>query len=30
MRAYECVQASRSAGRPTAKAYIDGMIDNFI
>lgn len=30
MRAYECVLASRSAGRPTAKAYIDGMIDNFI
>ncbi len=30
MRAYECVQASRSAGRPTAQAYIDAMIDSFV
>ena len=30
MKAYECVQASRSAGRATAKAYIDGMTDVFV
>ncbi|MBQ8507782.1 MAG: acetyl-CoA carboxylase carboxyl transferase subunit alpha [Clostridia bacterium] len=30
MKAYECVQAARSAGRPTALEYIHGMIDNFI
>ena len=30
MKAYECVQASRSAGRATAKAYIDAMTDVFV
>ena len=30
MKAYECVQASRSAGRATAKAYIDGMTEVFV
>lgn len=30
MRAYECVQASRSAGRRTAQAYIGAMIDSFM
>ena len=30
MNAYECVQASRSAGRATAQAYIDAMTDVFV
>lgn len=30
MKAYECVQAARSAGRATAKAFIDGMTDVFV
>ena len=30
MNAFECVKASRSAGRPTARNYIEGMIDGFI
>lgn len=30
MNAYECVQASRSAGRATARAYIDAMTDVFV
>ena len=30
MKAYECVQASRSPGRQTALAYINGLIDGFI
>lgn len=30
MNAYECVKASRSVGRLTAKSYIDGMIDGFM
>jgi acetyl-CoA carboxylase carboxyl transferase subunit alpha len=30
MKAYECVQASRSPGRQTALAYINGVVDGFI
>ena len=30
MKAYECVQAARSAGRATARAYIDTMADVFV
>ena len=30
MNAYECVQASRSTGRATARAYIDAMTDVFV
>ena len=30
MKAYECVQASHSAGRATAKAFIDAMTDVFV
>ena len=30
MKAYECVQAARSAGRATAKAFIDAMTDVFV
>ncbi len=30
MKAYECVQAARSAGRATARAYIDAMADVFV
>ena len=30
MNAYECVQASRAAGRPTALRYISGMVDGFM
>ena len=30
MNAYDCVQASRSAGRATARAYIDAMTDLFV
>ena len=30
MKAYECVQASRAKGRPTALAYIGAMIDGFV
>lgn len=30
MNAYECVKASRGSGRPTARNYIEGMIDGFI
>lgn len=30
MKAYDCVQASRSAGRPTALSYIGAMIDGFM
>ena len=30
MKAYECVQASRAAGRPTALSYIRGMIEGFL
>ena len=30
MKAYDCVQASRAKGRPTALAYIGAMIDGFV
>ena len=30
MNAYDCVQASRSTGRATARAYIDAMTDVFV
>ena len=30
MKAYECVQSARAAGRPTALHYIGGMVDHFI
>lgn len=30
MTAYECVQASRAKGRPTALGYIGAMIDDFV
>lgn len=30
MKAYECVQAARSAGRPTALSYIKGVLTGFI
>ena len=30
MKAYECVQSARAAGRPTALYYINGMVDHFI
>ncbi len=30
MNAYECVQASRASGRPTALKYIHGLIDGFM
>ncbi len=30
MKAYECVQAARGAGRATARAYIDAMADVFV
>lgn len=30
MNAYECVQAARSPGRPTALNYISGLVDDFI
>ena len=29
MKAYECVQASRSAGRPTALSYIRALVEDF-
>ena len=30
MKAYDCVQASRAKGRPTALSYIGAMIDGFV
>lgn len=30
MKAYECVQASRSAGRPTALSYIGALVEDFM
>ena len=30
MRGYDCVQASRSPGRPTALSYINALIENFV
>ena len=30
MKAYDCVQASRAKGRPTALSYIAAMIDGFV
>ena len=30
MKAYDCVQAARAKGRPTALSYIAAMIDGFV